>query len=41
MDFVISPHWYRAGRVVALYVGDDAPTLAALSALLGDQIAGA
>lgn len=35
-----TPHFYRSGNVIALYVGDDAATLAALERALGPQFAG-
>jgi hypothetical protein len=35
-----SHHWYRAGRLVAAYSGDDAGVLAALARVLGQRIVG-
>jgi hypothetical protein len=35
------PHFYRKGLLVALYLGDDVPTLSALQAALGPPFAGA
>jgi hypothetical protein len=34
------PHWYRRGRVIALYVGGVSPVRIALRRVLGPQIAG-
>lgn len=34
------PHFFRSGRVVVLYVGDDAKVLRALTRALGKQFAG-
>lgn len=39
ITWVASPHAYRAGRVIALYVGDDAATLQLLQATLGAPFA--
>lgn len=35
-----APHFFQAGRVIVLYLGDDAATLAQLDAVLGPQVAG-
>lgn len=40
INFVATPHWFHAGRVLALYVGHDAGTLTLLRTALGPQIAG-
>jgi hypothetical protein len=40
VSWVSDPHLYRSGRVVALYVGRQAPTLGLLQKVLGRQIAG-
>lgn len=40
IDWVGPPHFYQAGRVVALYVGDDQKIMDALTAILGPQRAG-
>jgi hypothetical protein len=34
------PHWFRTGRVIVLYVGNDPAVLDLLTALLGPQFAG-
>lgn len=34
------PHFFKRGKVIALYLGDDAKTLRALEAQLGPQFAG-
>lgn len=40
VDFIAPPHWYHAGRVIVLYVGQDWNLLALLHAILGTQFAG-
>jgi hypothetical protein len=35
-----TPHWFRRGRVIALYLGSDTSTLRAFASVLGRQIAG-
>jgi hypothetical protein len=40
VDWIATPHWFRSDRVVAIYVGGDAATLAALRRVLGPQFAG-
>ena len=40
IDWIGPPHWYRAGRVLVLYLGDHAPTLRVLTRVLGRQFAG-
>ncbi|HEX6623881.1 MAG TPA: hypothetical protein VF064_09220 [Pyrinomonadaceae bacterium] len=39
-SWVGTPHFFRGGRLIALYVGDDAKVLEALRASLGAQFAG-
>ena len=39
MMWVATPHFYQSGRVIVLYVGDDADALAVLEAALGSPIA--
>lgn len=38
--WVAPPHFFRKGRVIALYLGDSATVLRALNAVLGPQFAG-
>ena len=40
IEWVAPPHFYRAERLIVLYVGEDETTLALLSELLGPQFAG-
>jgi len=40
MMWVATPHFYKAGRVLALYVGDDTATIELLSSVIGEQFAG-
>lgn len=40
IDWVGPPHFYQAGRIVAIYVGEDRATIDALTAILGAQRAG-
>ena len=40
VTWVETPHFYRQGRVIALYVGEDAATLTLLESVLGAQFAG-
>lgn len=40
VDWVEPPHFFRAGRVIVLYVGSDMAVLDALNAALGPQFAG-
>lgn len=40
VSWVSTPHFYRAGRLVVLYVGDKGSVVAALEDALGAQIAG-
>ena len=41
VSWVAPPHFFRSGKLIVLYVGRDAPTLAALRTTLGAQFAGA
>ena len=38
--WVAAPHFFKSGRVLVLYVGEDELVLAALEAVLGEQFAG-
>lgn len=40
IDWMEAPHFYLQGRVLVLYLGSDAATLALLTQVLGTQIAG-
>ena len=40
ITWVATPHFFRSGRVMVLYVGDDASTLKVLETVLGPQFAG-
>lgn len=40
IHWLAPPHFFRQGRVLVLYVGDDAMTISALEAALGEQFAG-
>jgi hypothetical protein len=40
VDYVAPPHWFRAGRVIVLYVGRQSAVLAQLRQVLGPQFAG-
>ncbi len=40
IDWVAAPHFYQAGRLIVLYVGDDAAVTQALNDALGAQVAG-
>ena len=40
ISWVATPHFFRSGRVMVLYVGDDASTLKVLETVLGPQFAG-
>ena len=40
VDWISPPHFYSAGRLITLYLGDKKPTLLALASLLGQQFAG-
>ena len=38
--WVSTPHFFKAGRIIVVFIGDDAETLAQLQSLLGAQFAG-
>lgn len=38
--WIDDPHFYKAGRIIVLYVGSDAPVLDLLEGALGPQFAG-
>ncbi|MCL5999606.1 MAG: hypothetical protein M1546_26605 [Chloroflexi bacterium] len=40
VTWVASPHFYRVGKLIVLYVGNDARVTSALEILLGKQFAG-
>ena len=40
LQWIGSPHFYKKGKLLVLYVGDSAPVLKALDAVLGPQFAG-
>lgn len=40
MMWLATPHFYGDGRAIALYIGDDAATLALLETVFGPQFAG-
>jgi hypothetical protein len=40
VDWVAMPHFYQKGRLIVLYVGDDATVKRALDTVLGPQFAG-
>jgi hypothetical protein len=40
VTWMATPHFYRAGPMIVLYVGDDETVLEPLTSLLGAQIAG-
>ena len=40
VEWVSTPHFYRAGRLLVLYLGEKQRTLDALNLLLGPQVAG-
>jgi hypothetical protein len=40
VGWIATPHFYRQGSVIVLYVGDDARLIATLQSLLGPQFAG-
>jgi hypothetical protein len=40
VDFIAPPHFYQTGRVIALYVGNDAETLRLLWQVFGPPFAG-
>jgi hypothetical protein len=40
ISWVATPHFFKAGRIIVVYLGDDAETLAQLQSLLGAQFSG-
>lgn len=40
VSWMATPHFFKSGRVLVLYVGDDATVLEALKSELGEQFAG-
>lgn len=40
VSWVATPHFYKKGRILVLYVGDDAETVEVLESVLGSQFAG-
>ena len=40
VSWMVTPHFFKSGRVLVLYVGDDAATLDLLKSTLGEQFAG-
>jgi hypothetical protein len=40
LTWVSAPHFYKAGIIIVVYIGDDAETLSQLESLLGVQFAG-
>jgi hypothetical protein len=40
MSWIATPHFYQAGRLIVLYVGDDASTINLLTSVLGPPYAG-
>ena len=40
VDWIAPPHWYQAGRIIVLYVGENQKTLDMLENLLSTQFAG-
>ena len=40
MEWVASPHFYKAGNLILLYIGDDQAVIDALETILGPQFAG-
>ncbi|MFC1991949.1 hypothetical protein ACFLVC_04435 [Chloroflexota bacterium] len=40
VGWIAPPHWYQAGRIIVLYVGENQKTLDLLENLLGTQFAG-
>jgi hypothetical protein len=41
VNWVASPHFYRMGRLIAIYLGDDPADLTAMQSVLGDPFASA
>jgi len=40
VSWVAAPHFYRIGKLIVLYVGDDETVLSVLESVLGQQFAG-
>ena len=40
VNWIATPHFYKKGRILVLYVGDNAETLEILESVLGPQFAG-
>jgi hypothetical protein len=40
ITWIATPHFYRAGKVIVLYVGEDSGVLSVLAEVLGEQFAG-
>lgn len=40
MSWMATPHFYKKGRILVLYVGDNTETLGVLESVLGPQFAG-
>lgn len=40
VTWVSTPHFFKAGRIIVVYIGDDAETLVQLQSLLGAQFSG-
>ena len=40
VSWMATPHFYKKGRILVLYVGDNAETLEVLEGVLGPQFAG-
>ena len=40
VDWIDTPHFYKAGRIIALYVGSDETILNLLTSVMGPQFAG-
>lgn len=40
VSWVSAPHFYRAGKMIVLYVGEQERVIAALAEILGPQVAG-
>ena len=40
VTWMAPPHFYKAGRIIVLYVGDDKPLLDLLNKVIGSQFAG-
>lgn len=40
VNWIATPHFYKKGRILVLYIGDNAQTLETLESVLGPQFAG-